>query len=443
LTLLVKNAGIPLPSGDIVIGNIYVENGVITYIGRKEIEADRVIDAEERLTIPGGIDIHAHVYDPAYTSNEDWETGSLAAAFGGLTTIVDMPLRTIVDNRKILEEKLSEARKNSYINYGVTGGFINEKNYNSIPELARYGVKTFKFFTCRPFKISDETLPDAFEQVTVANGVAIVHAEDESLIGYWEKKLLSQNSITAFHSSRTGATEASAIYRVGYISLDVGARVHIAHLSSREGIEAVADLRKKINLTSEVTPHHLFFTRDETSRFGAYLKVAPTIKTREDRDALWRALDEGIIDAYVSDNAPAPRSMKEANVWEAWAGIPNLEIMIPFLFTYGVLQRRISLARFIDVTSRNPAKILGIYPLKGELSIGSHADLVILETGKSKRITASTHHHKVDWTPWEGMELYGYPYYLIVNGEVIIEKYELIGKKGFGTYIGELKPRKR
>jgi len=438
-SLLIRNAGIPLPTGDIVSGNIYVEDGVITYIGRRDAEADTIIDAGGRIAIPGGIDIHAHVYDQAYLENEDWETGSLAAAFGGLTTIVDMPLRTFVDNVKVLEEKLEAARRDSYINYGVTGGFITEKNYKIIPELAARGVKTFKFFTCRPFRISDEALPEALEQVTVANAVAVVHAEDDSLIGYWERKLSTQNSIVAYHSSRTGGTEASAVYRVGYAGLETGARIHIAHLSSREGVDAVAYFKRRAFMTSEVTPHHLFFTRDDTARFGAYLKVAPTIKTSEDREALWRGLATGIIDAYVSDNAPAPRRLKEVNVWEAWGGIPNLEVMIPFLFTYGVLQKRLSLTRFIEVTSRNPARILGIYPLKGELAVGSHADIVILETGKPRKISASTHHHKVDWTPWEGMELYGYPYYLLVNGDIIIEKNELTGSKGRGIYIGNLK----
>ncbi|ADV64823.1 dihydroorotase [Desulfurococcus mucosus] len=442
-TLLIKNAGIPLSSGDIVEANIYVEDGVITYVGKREAQADEVLDAGGRITVPGGIDIHAHIYDQAYAGNEDWETGSLAAAFGGLTTVVDMPLRTIVDNERVLEEKLEEARRNSYLNYGVIGGFINEKNYTVIPELARRGVRLFKFFTCRPFKISDDALPEAFEHVAIANGVAVVHAEDEALIGYWERKLSTQNTITAYHSSRTGSTEASAIYRVGYIGLDVGARVHIAHLSSREGVEAVANLKKKTSITSEVTPHHLFFTREDSARFGAYLKVAPTLKSIEDRDALWRGLEAGVIDAYVSDNAPAPRSMKEVNVWEAWGGVPNLEVMMPFLFTYGVLQRRLSLARFIEVTARNPARILGVYPLKGELAVGSHADIVVLETGSPRKITASTHHHKVDWTPWEGMELYGHPYHLIVNGSVLIEGRELVGKKGLGIYIGELKPRRR
>lgn len=190
-----------------------------------------------------------------------------------------------------------------------------------------------------------------------------------------------------------------------------------------------------IGVTVETCPHFLYFTREDAKKYGTYLKLAPTLKTSYDRDMLWKALADGTIDAYTSDNAPAPRSLKEKDVWEAWGGIPNLEIMGPFLYTYGVREGRISFQRFIEVFSANPARIMGIYPFKGALMVGADADLVVIDTRKSRKITPYTHHHKVDWTPWDGMELYGSPMHLFVNGYQVIRDGEVVGEPGHGVYL--------
>ncbi|ADI31813.1 dihydroorotase [Staphylothermus hellenicus] len=418
---------------------ILVEDGKITSISKKQVrDVDELLDAYGQPIIPGGIDIHAHVYDPEYTMNEDWESGSLAAAYGDITSIYDMPLRVYVDNKDIVEKKIDEAKKHSYINYGIHAGFMNASNKDKIPELADMGIKGYKIFTARPFKAEETSLGDIFELVRDVNGVVIAHAEDDGLIEYGYKRYKERDDIVAYHMHRSSYCEAAAIMRLGYYALETEAPLHIAHVSSSEGIEAIEFLRRKgARITAETCPHFLYFTREDSKKYGAYLKLAPTLKTGHDREALWKALAEGKIEAYVSDNAPAPRELKETNVWNAWGGIPNLEIMGPFLFTYGVLKRIISFDKFVDVFSRNPAKIMGIYPEKGELAVGSDADLVVLETRRAKVISASDHHHKVDWTPWEGMELFGAPIHVIVNGEIIIEEGQLVGKPGKGKYLSK------
>lgn len=436
-TLVLRNAKIPIGS-ELVEGSILIEDGYIKSIGRREYTGDTILDAQGQPVVPGGIDVHAHVYDPEYSDNEDWRTGSLAGAFGGLTTLVDMPLRVYVDDLAILEHKLKEAREHSFVNYGVTGGFLNEKNIGCIRTLRARGVVTFKIFTCRPFQASEKSLGFILDEIAKTNSVAIVHAEEDGLIEFHESRYRG-GDILAYHLSRTDSTEASAILRVGMYARDAGAKLHIAHLSSKLGLESIMFLRRVgVRVTVEVCPHHLYFTREDSTKYGNYLKLAPTLKTREDVEALWRGLIDGSIDIYASDNAPAPRRFKETDTWRAWGGIPNLEVMGPFLYTYGVRRGLISMRRFIELTSENPAKLLGVYPTLGSMSIGSRADLYVLETRYPRRISSSNHHHKVDWTPWEGLELYGHPLYLIVGGEVIIEKYELIGKQGAGIYIGDL-----
>lgn len=440
-TILLKDVKI-VRDGEVVEGNILVEGDTIRAVGKRDFQAERTLRCSGRLVVPGGVDIHAHVYDPAYESHEDWKTGSLAAAFGGVTLVVDMPLRTYVDSLEVLEKKLNRAKTDSYVNYGVTGGFLDGRNYDKVFDLVKRGVRTFKSFTCRPFQADEKSFPKILEAVANANAILIVHAEDEGLINYWEEKYREQKTIVAYHMSRTGATEAAAIMRVGYYAMDTLAKIHIAHLSSSEGVAAVSYLKNRgVKLTAEVTPHHLHFTVDDIKNKGNYMKVAPTIKTREDRDALWKALASGVIDVYASDNAPSPREKKEVDVWEAWGGIPSLEIMGPYLYTYGVMQNKLSLKRFVEVFSENPARLLRLYPLIGAIQAGSLANLYVLETRKTVKMSATIHHHKVDWTPWEGMELYGRPYLLIVNGEVIIEDGELVGKPGHGYYIEDIAMR--
>ncbi|QOR93969.1 dihydroorotase family protein [Thermosphaera chiliense] len=437
-TILLRNIKIPV-GNELVEGSILVEDGVIKAISKKTFEADEVVEGSGLTAVPGGIDVHAHVYDPENPEHEDWRSGSLAAAYGGITTLIDMPLRVFVDKPQVALEKIQAARRDSYVNFGLTGGFLNEQNYGAIEELVRLGVKTFKIFTCRPFQASEKGLARIFEKAAEKDVVVIAHAEDEGLLELLESKYRVMNDVLSYHSSRSPGAEAAAIFKLGYYSLETGARLHIAHLSSKEGVEALAFLKSRnLKITAETCPHYLFFTREDSKVHGTFLKMAPTLKTSIDREALWSALEKGIVEVYASDNAPSPRSLKERDVWSAWGGIPNLEIMGPFLFTHGVLKNKISLQTYISVFARNPAKLLGLYPLLGEISVGSLADIVVLNTREPRLISWKTHHHKVDWTPWEGLSFYGHPYHVMVHGELIIERGEIVGKPGTGIYVGEL-----
>ncbi len=435
-SIMLRNALLRV-DGFFTQANILIEDGKIKAISKKIFPGvDEVVDAYGLPVIPGGIDIHAHVYDPEYTQNEDWKSGSLAAAFGGITSVYDMPLRVFVDNKEILEEKIKAAEKNSYINYGVHAGFMNEENYKKIPELAEMGVRGYKVFTCRPFKSSEIGLIRVFEMVRDVNGVVLAHSEDDGLIEYGEEVFREYNDVVSYHKSRSPEAEAAAILKLGYYAKEIGNHLHVCHLSSMEGVEAIKYLRSRgVSVTVETCPHYLYFTREDAKEYGTYLKLAPTLKTSRDRDALWRAIADGTIDAYTSDNAPAPRSLKEKDVWEAWGGIPNLEIMGPFLYTYGVREGRISFERFVEVFSTNPAKIMGVYPYKGSLMVGADADIVVIDTRKTRTITTYTQHHKVDWTPWEGMELYGAPVHLFVNGYQVIKDGNVVGEPGHGVYL--------
>lgn len=430
--------------GEFIEGGIVVSNGVIEALVKdpsKYVQgADEVIDASRRLTIPGGIDLHAHIYDPEYIHHEDWRSGSTAAAFGGVTTVFDMPLRLFVDSVEKLKLKVEAGLRDSFVNFGVHAGMIKDDNYEFINELYSAGVTGYKIYMVGEWRPSDKALLEALERVSSIDGVAIVHAEDDQLISHGLRKASSRSDALAHHESRGDVAEASSIAKVGFYSMETGAHVHIAHVSSKLGSLTVESLWSMgVMITAETCPHYLFFTRDDVKRYGNYLKVTPSLKTLDDVEWLWMSLSRGVIDAVASDHAPSTIEEKETqDPWSAWSGIPVIETMIPFTYTYGVRMGRIDYGKFIEVTSINPARIARLYPRKGALAAGSDADIVVLDVEKERVVKADELHYKVGWSPFEGLRLAGWPCHVIVSGRPVIVDGELVGKPGFGKYVGSM-----
>ncbi len=437
--IVIRNARLYV-GGWFTDADIVVDNGVVAAVvkhGRlNTFDADEVYDAHGMPVIPGGIDIHAHIYDPDYTSHEDWRSGSLSAVFGGITSIYDMPLRLYVDTVAKLWLKIEAGERGSYANFGVHAGMMNRDNMDNIPELARHGVVGYKVFTVQPFRADDDAIVEIMRRVRSVDGVVMVHAEDDALINYGLEKVRGRSDPLAHHEARSGEAEAAAALRVGLYGAETGAHVHIVHLSSRRGVHAVKWLKEQgFNVTAETCPQYLFFTRREVEKWGNYLKITPSLKTSSDVEALWSALADGTVDAVASDHAPAPREEKEVDVWSAWGGIPVIELIIPLLYTYGVLGRRIGFGRFIELVSTNPARIMHQYPLRGTIAPGSAADIVVLDVSRRIKVTADKMHHKVDWTPFEGKEVTATPLHVFVNGKPVIIDHELVAEKPGGKYL--------
>ncbi len=431
--LILKNVRIPAGGNDLVPAEILVEEGIIAKVGIDigTPPHDFVVDGRGGVAVPGGIDIHAHVFDPDYTHHEDFRTGSIAAAFGGITTFFDMPLRMYVENSADLKVKVKNGVENSLINFSVIAGMMNEDNLHSLKALRDEGVKAFKLFTCEPFRPRrDSTLAEVIRHVDEVGGLTMIHAEDDSLIDYLIKKFKEEGRADplAHHLSRPAEGEASAIRRVVGIAAELNSRIHVVHVSSKLGAEEIRKGKVRgVKVTAETCPHYLAFTLSDVEKWGNYLKMNPSLKTGEDVKALWEALASGVIDAVTTDHAPSTPEEKEVGVWEAWGGIPGLETMLPFLFTKGVKELGIlTLQRFVEVTSSNPARIMGIYPRKGAILPGSDADIAVLNPDKCKVVKGVDLHHKCGWTPYEGMELCGWPVHVLVNGSLLIEDGELV-----------------
>lgn len=442
---LIKNVKLVLHGNEVTEASIVVEDGKVGAVVKTYdylSKYDTVVDGSGLLAIPGGIDIHAHIHDPQYLHHEDFESGSVAALYGGITTFFDMPLRTYVEDRQSLEVKVDAGLKMSYVNFSVIAGMMNERNVSKVPVLRDLGVKAFKTFTCRPFKPeSDGGLALVLSEVSRYGGVNVIHAEDDSIPEYLMSKFRSEgrNDPLAYHESRPDVVEGIALNKVLSLTsfLNVKEGVHIAHLSSALGLKEIVKAKSEgINVTSEVTPHHLFFTKEDVKKLGNYLKLAPTLKTRDDVMALWQGLARGFIESVASDHAPATKEEKEVDTWSAWGGIPNLETMLPLVFTLGFKKLGLlTLKRFIEVTSENPAKIMGLYPTKGSLSVGSDADITLLDVNKCFKVKADALHHKVDWTPYEGVEMCGWPRKVFVNGLLVLDEGNVITENRKPKYL--------
>lgn len=442
--MLIKNVKLVAGNNDVVEASLVVDDGKIVEV--KKLPApksyEEVLDGKGLFALPGGIDIHAHIYDPQYLHHEDFRSGSEAALYGGVTTVFDMPLRMYVEDEETFKVKYEAGLKDSLVNFGVIAGMMNEDNISSVETLQSLGVNLFKVFTCKPFRPrSDGGLTKVVKTVVGKGGVLIVHAEDDTIAEYLTNEFrgAGANDPIAYHESRPALAEAMAIRKVTDVAEFLGLKrgVHIAHLSSAEGLNEVIKSRGRgVHLTVETTPHHLYFTKEDVARLGNYLKLAPALKQRDDVRALWRGLASGFVDVVASDHAPSIRTEKEVSVWDAWGGIPNLEVMLPLVFTLGVRKSGIlTLERYVEITSRNPSKITGVYPRKGSLQVGSDADIVLIDPDLCFSVKADKLHHKVDWTPFEGLELCGWPRHVIINGQLVMREREVVLQRFRGSYV--------
>jgi len=441
---VLKNCKI-ITSEAIIEGDILIKNGKILKIKKsissQSFDFDEIIDVKGNIVLPSPIDAHAHIYDPAYLHHEDFQTGTISAAFGGITTVIEMVLQTPVDSIKAIKEKIEIGEKNSFIDFSFHAGMMNEKNLENMDEIIKLGVKSFKTFMCKPYYVSDETLFKLLLKASSLNALINVHAEDESIIENNTLRLLEKGrkDPLAHNESRPNEAEAIAIQKAIGLAKKAQARLHISHMSTSEGASLIKKAKSEgIKVTAETCPHYLVFTKEDVVKKGPYLKMNPPLKSNKDKEALWKGLKNGYIDIVTSEHAPGTKEEKEKgwnNIWDAWGGIPSIETMLPILISEGVNKDRISFFDLYRILCLNPAKIFGLYPIKGSLSEGSDADLVVIDRKLEKKIKSDNLHYKVGWNPYEGMVLKGWPIITIVRGEIIVKDNELFQKPGYGKFV--------
>lgn len=438
--LVIRNARLLLESG-LVYGGVGVTSGSISVIATDEHlpDADTVIDAENMILMPGLIDAHAHIDDPAMQSHESFSSGSRAAAAGGVTTFIDMPLTNQVDTVEIIAERIKDGESKSVVDFAFNAGMMNSHNIANIPSLVEAGISAFKAFTCEPYYANSGVITKCLSEVSERGGHVTVHCEDQGILDEFKKDMDGDWDAPISHSlSRPNIAEQLAIRQNISIASQTGGHLHVAHVTTREGINEVE--RGKLGgvmVTTEVCPHHLVFQRDEMNRLGPKSKMNPPLRSKQDRAALWSALLRGMIDITVSDHAPCPIEKKDAgseDIREAWSGVDGIQMILRVLLSEGINKGRLSFSRLLRISSRNPARIFGLYPKKGVIQIGSDADFVLIDPTKEEKITSDMMLSKCGWTLYEGMIMIGVPQMTFVRGVKIYEEGKIHGKPGHGKF---------
>jgi len=443
--LVVKNGTIVTPSTSFQ-GGIAIKDGKIASIGSNASlpYADRTIDASNLSVLPGVIDVHVHFRDPGYTYKEDFGSGSAAAAAGGITTIFDMPNNSPPPkNVEALRAKIDSAKAKSLVDYGLYG-LLTVGSLPEIEQLARNGIIGYKCFMGETVgKIpppSDGEMLEQFQAVSRLGLRAAVHAENDSILQYRIGKLRSEGRVDAHahYESRPHIVEQEAVTRAIMYAAESSCNLHIAHLSSSRGVAAIESAKRRgQNVTAETCPHYLVLDDNYYSKIGSLMKMNPSIKTADDRAALWDALRNGVVDMIATDHSPhALEEKQKPIIFDCVSGFPGLETSIPLMLTQ-VNRGRISLNKYVQLTSENPAKAWKIFPRKGTIAIGSDADFTIVDLKARAKVDPSKFYSKAKWSPFERFEVEGLPIYTIIRGRVVMD-HGFVDKRPGGTMVSPI-----
>jgi len=383
MKLLIENCRLVTNDRD-VFRNILVKNGKINAITTKKPRAGKVIDAKNNYVLPGIIDPHVHFREPGMTHKEDFFTGSVAAAAGGITTILDMPnTNPPTTTAKLLKQKKELAEK-SIVNYGFHFGAAVD-NLAEIRKV-RDRVASTKLF------------------MNLSTGKMMI--EDRSLIGH----IFENSKIVSVHAEKEKVAEAVAYAK------KTGTRLYLCHISLKDEIDFLRKAKNR-NIFAEVTPHHLFLTKDDAKKLKSFAEMKPDLKAKEDQDALWKAIEDGVIDTIGTDHAPHTVEEKKKDFP---SGVPGCETALALMLD-AVNRGRISLTRVVRLMCRNPAEIFRIKN-KGRIKVGYDADLVIVDMGKRKKVQDKNLLAKCKWSPFNGKILKGWPVVTIVGGNVVFDE---------------------
>lgn len=452
--LVIKNAKICSSKGW-YNGGVAVSEGKIVAIGKSPTLpiAEETIDAKGKILIPGVIDEHCHIDEPweapdreLAKKRENVERGTMAAAAGGVTTIMLMPdTFPLVTSEEAFLSKKRIYEKRAYVNFTLHAGFTPNMDYKEvIPKLWSLGATGLKTFTCFSIPewpaIHDGELYAALKVISNINALALVHAENDYILAY-NKKILEaegRKDYKAHLDWRPPIAEIEADKRITFLLKETGARGMIVHTSVPEGIITVEEAKRQgCPIYVESCPHYFYLTEEDVLKRGPWCKCAPPLRKKAYVTKLWELLAKGYIDTIGSDHCGYSKDDKlpgEVNIWHAPNGLPSIETMVPLMLN-GVTKGRISLETLVSVLCESPAKIFGLYPKKGSIQIGSDADLVLLDLKKEVKISNERVLSNCGWTPFDGMKVKGYPVMTVVSGKVTMRDGEIVVSKGSGRFV--------
>ncbi len=417
--MLITNA--TLVDGRIVDVRISGEQIEAVEADLDEQDDEQVIDAAEKLLLPGAIDAHVHFREPGYSHKETWATATKSAAAGGVTTVVDMPNTdpptTTGDNFAAKAEYADQACVDYGINGGVTGNWDPESLFDE--PLCALG-EVFLADSTGDMGVAIGLFEDATERAADAGITVTVHAEDETLFDDSTKEADAggvgrEANADLWSAYRTAEAEAAMIEQATEVGQQTGASIHIAHTSTPEGIDAAVEG----GATTEVCPHHLYLSRDDLDELGTYGRMNPPLRSEERRKQVFERVVDGTVDIIATDHAPHTREEKEQGLWEAPSGVPGVETMLPLLLE-SARQGEIGYERIQQLVCTNPARIFDL-DSKGQIEPGYDADLTLVDPDEAREIRGEETHTKCEWTPFEG-RLGVFPELTMVRGGVVYER---------------------
>jgi dihydropyrimidinase len=449
---LIKNGTI-VTAVDQYKGDVLVEDEKISVIGVSlDIVADKMIDAAGKYVLPGGIDVHTHMDMPfgGSTSADDFETGTRAAAFGGTTTIVDFAIQYRGQTlHHAMETWAKKAESKAVIDYGfhmiITE--LNDQVEGEMDALVRQGITSFKLFMAYPgvFMLDDASIFKALLRTGKNGGTICMHAENGGVIDVLVQRALAEGKTAPkYHAlTRPARAEAEATHRAIALAEIADVPVYIVHLSAAEALEMVTEARDRgLPAHAETCPQYLFLSYDnyeEPDFAGAKYVMSPPLRDKAKQNQLWRGLASNDLQVISTDHCPfcmkEQKELGKDDFSKIPNGAPGVETRMSLVYDGGVRQGRISLNRFVELTSTSPAKIFGMFPRKGTIAPGSDADIVIFDPNRTITLAAKTLHMNVDYNPYEGRQVTGATDTVLSRGRLVIENGVFVGRPGSGSFL--------
>jgi dihydropyrimidinase len=448
---LIKNGRV-VTAVDDYKADILIEDEVVSVIGASlTMEADQVIDAGGKLVIPGGIDPHTHMELPfgGTQASDDFRTGTIAAAHGGTTSIIDFAVQNKGESLiSGLDRWHQKAEGKCAIDYGfhlITTEF-EDNQVEEMHTLMDEGVTSFKLFMAYPgvFLVDDATIYRAMTTAGERGGLICMHAENGIVINEIIKRALAEGKTAPKYHALTRPTvaEAEGVHRAIAIAEMAETPVYIVHLSCADALNQVREARDRgIPAFAETCPQYLFLSIDDYGDDfnGAKYVMTPPLREQSNQAELWKGLKMDDLQVISTDHCPfcmkEQKELGKNDFTRIPNGAPGVEHRVPLIFNGGVVENRISLNRFVELTSTAAAKMFGLFPKKGTIAIGSDGDIVIFDPEKEQTISASSHHMNVDYSAYEGKKIRGVVETVLSRGKVVIDNGAFAGKAGDGRFL--------
>jgi dihydropyrimidinase len=453
--LVIRNGTVATAS-DIMQCDVGIKDGKVAMLGRGLPPGGEEIDASGKLVLPGGVDAHCHLDQPmeeGLRMADDFRSGTISAACGGTTTVIPFAAQAKGGSlRAAVEDYHRRAEGKAVIDYAfhmIVSDPSEEVLKNELPQLVREGYTSFKIYmTYDDLKLNDRQILDLLALARREGALVMVHAENADCIG-WLTEQLEEAGLTApkYHAhSRPMMVEREATHRAIALSELVDVPILIVHVSGREAIEQIRWAHGHgLRIHAETCPQYLVLTADhlDDGYHGAKCVCSPPPRDKANQQYVWDGLASGLFTVFSSDHAPFryedPQGKKPGGKEVPFRyiphGTPGLETRMPILFSEGVGKGRIDLNRFVALTATDPAKMYGLYPRKGTIAIGSDADIAVWDPHRQVTVSNSMLHHDVDYTPYEGMQLTGWPVLTLSRGEIVWRDGEVLGTPGRGQFL--------